>query len=396
MSDRRCTQCRRPCSGHSGPTGPLCTLTPLKHTEVLKLNTSAEEAKSATATGGSGVIEAKLDNLSSQFEQLLSVVSTLVVRVSAVETKRSPSVDAGYALPSPVKTPPRRASVAQQLKSAVEAERLRVASVEADRVKESVPVTTKTLARDAELSRLLDTYNSDSQEGDLLRAQDAVNGRLGAAALPSSGELKTKKLYLIPDFITSNTGRYVRREDEDELVTKKGLSFKLQSKKKLDPEEVSIPQWLSANILILEKLIPTLSTEQVKDYFHYTRQVGDLLQIYTSASVFLLDDHHRHEVFEDNIRWRDVSGNLERFYLERKKGTGGNAGTSTASSSTTSGAKVKRNRFNHPCTRFNTKEGCDNELCKFMPICSYKGCRGNHPKYDHDFRTSKAGTQSVP
>jgi hypothetical protein len=328
-----------------------------------------------------------------------------------VESKRSPSVDAGYALPSPVKTPPpRRASVAQQLKSTVEAERLRVASpgstkldhlkaaVEAGRVKDTVPVTTKSLARDAELSRLLDSYNSESQESELLRAQDAVNGhRLGAAALPSSsGELKVKKLYLIPDFITSSTGRYVKREEEDKLVTKKGLSFKLQSKKKLDPEEVSVPQWLSANILILEKLIPTLSTEQVKDYFHYTRQVGDLLQIYTSASVFLLDDHHRHEVFEDNIRWRDVSGNLERFYLERKRGTGGNAGSATTSSGSTTGSKVKRNRFNHPCTRFNTKEGCDNEHCKFMPICSFKGCRGSHPKYEHDFRTSKSGSQTVP
>ena len=121
MSDRRCTQCRRPCSGHSGPTGPLCTLTPMKDIEVL--DTSADAGKSATASGGSGVIEAKLDNLSSQFEQLLSVVGTLVVRVGAVESKRSPSVDAGFSLPSPIKTPPpRRASVAQQLKSTVEAE----------------------------------------------------------------------------------------------------------------------------------------------------------------------------------------------------------------------------------------------------------------------------------
>jgi hypothetical protein len=222
-----------------------------------------------------------------------------------------------------------------------------------------------------------------------------VNGhRLGAlSTVTTAGELKAKKLYLIPDFITSSTGRYMRDNDEDELVTKKGLSFKLQGKKKLDPEEVSIPQWLSANILILEKLIPTLTTEQVKDYFKYTREIGDLLQIYTSASVFLLDDHHRHEVFEEDIRWKDIGGNLERFYLERKKGNGGNAGSSaTSSSSGSSGAaaKPKRNRFNHPCTRFNTKEGCDNDQCKFMPICSVKGCRGNHPKYEHDFRTGKS------
>ena len=34
MSDRRCTTCKRPCSGHTGPTGPLCGLTPLKESEL--------------------------------------------------------------------------------------------------------------------------------------------------------------------------------------------------------------------------------------------------------------------------------------------------------------------------------------------------------------------------
>jgi hypothetical protein len=229
----------------------------------------------------------------------------------------------------------------------------------------------------------------DTEEAELIKAQDAVNAHpLGSGAV-SAGEIKSKKLDLIPDYVTTCFGRFLE-EDADELVTKKGLSFKLQGKrKKLEPGEVSIAQWLSANIVILEKLTPSFSSSQVKEYLKYTRQVGDLLQVYTSESVFLLDDHHRREVYDEDIRWNDVSGHLERFYLERLRGSGGNAGSSSSSGAS---AKSKRNRFAHPCTRYNTKEGCNNSECKFLPICNYKGCRGNHPRHEHEFRTGKAAS----
>jgi hypothetical protein len=79
MSDRRCTTCRRPCSGHTGPTGPHCGLTPLMESE-LELDVTG-------ATGGTvKSTDAKLDKLSSQFELLLGVVTDLTGRLEVTES----------------------------------------------------------------------------------------------------------------------------------------------------------------------------------------------------------------------------------------------------------------------------------------------------------------------
>ena len=146
--------------------------------------------------------------------------------------------------------------------------------------------------------------------------------------------------------------------------------------------------------------MPTLSVQQIKDYIRYSKQIGDLLQIYTSASVFQLDDDHRKEVARDEYRWCELDSHLERYYLVRKAGTGGNAGDGNVA--TTSAGK-KRNRFNHPCVRFNSKEGCDNNSCKFQPCCNIKGCRGDHPRHLHpssgdsnDFRKQPGESRTAP
>jgi hypothetical protein len=240
--------------------------------------------------------------------------------------------------------------------------------------------TTHSLSRNAELSKLLDEFNEDGGD-ELIQAQDAVNSRLRTSG---QGETKIKKAFAIPDFIRTSRGRGVL-EDDDELVTKNGLSFKLQGRtKKVDVADVTIPQWISANICIFELLSPSMTVREIKDYLNYTKQVGDLLQVYTSSSVFQLDHEHRQEVACEEHRWNEVSAHLERYYLVRARGS--NSGGVT---------KSAKRRFNHPCARYNSKEGCDNVACKCIPVCSVKGCRGNHPKHQHpagdDFRSGGAG-----
>ena len=170
MSDRRCTVCKRLCSGHVGPTGPHCSLTPLKDQEILDLD--SENSKSSGAEGGGSVVEAKLDSLSSKFDQLLSVVGSLAQRVDASESKRT-TAEEKLSLPSPTwpvgKTPPRLFAARHP---SLDQHPVQEKSVsETPQGKDSTPVTTRTLARDAELSKLLDSYNSETQESELLRAQ---------------------------------------------------------------------------------------------------------------------------------------------------------------------------------------------------------------------------------
>jgi hypothetical protein len=112
-------------------------------------------------------------------------------------------------------------------------------------------------------------------------------------------------------------------QDSDEVIhSGKGLNLVLHaSNKRVSAEKLSVGQWVGANARILEKLISMgkLSPSQITDYLVYNRKIGDLLQIYTSGSVFLLDHNHRLEVNEDDeIRWCDVDATLQNAHLSRK------------------------------------------------------------------------------
>jgi hypothetical protein len=271
MSDRKCVKCRRPCAGHVGQTGVNCILTPLVYSDDKEDRPEGFGfvTKTEGADGGIADVSQKLDKLTSHFERLMTTVGNLADRVDKSETTISEALKASSAT---VSTDILNAEKAKQL----EAERLlklpKPSWNSAAVVKAEAPVNTQSLARDIELSKLLDEYNKDGAD-DLLRAQDAVNARdLGVV---KHGEQRAKKPLLIPDFVTSCLG--ISHDQEDiELLTSKGPSFKLQGRtKKLEAKDISVAQWVSANIAILEQLMPTLSSQELRDYLYYTRQIGD-------------------------------------------------------------------------------------------------------------------------
>jgi hypothetical protein len=374
--------------GHFGQYGSMCVLKPLQ--DEL---TFVEEGKKVDSLNGAqaSISDKKLDDLSEKFERLMTVVTGLADKVVSSEKRLDSVVAAGVDNAGK--------SVQEVSKSSTVLSKPTGSGSGTGSAKEQP--TTQSLARDAELTRLLDRYNADSE--DMLQAQDAVNSRVPSSASNSfQGENRLKKVNLIPDFITSCSGIGLEEED-DELLTKNGRSFKLQGKnKRPDAKDVMQAQWMSANIAILEHLLPSMSVSEVSDYYSYTRHIGDLLQIYTSASVFHMDNEHRKDVAKGLRKWSEITIYMVSFYLVRLRGSGGNAGGSTSDSSTgggssSNGGNRRNNRFNHPCTRYNSREGCDNASCKFQPVCSIRGCRGDHPKYKHpnvggeDFRKNGPG-----
>jgi hypothetical protein len=91
MSERKCTHCHRACSGHVGPTGPHCGLTPLEEALSLKDDLGFEK----TGAGGGKVerpplsTDQRLDELTVKFDQLMSMVGGLADRVDKSEKKES-------------------------------------------------------------------------------------------------------------------------------------------------------------------------------------------------------------------------------------------------------------------------------------------------------------------
>ena len=369
MSDRCCKNCHRPCSGHYGPTGSSCTLKALcspgglsdileeaHNTSVFSEHSDSESEVSMASK--EKTTEERFDLLTDQISKLALTVEKLAV--NSVPVKAVADTVGGGA------------------RSKVSEPTLESGKPLGD---SSVRVTTQSLARDRDLAKLLDDYN-DGGVADLLFAQDAINQ---SSLKKSAGE---KKVLLIPDFISWRQGP--ADDDEDSFVTTKGKTFKLEDqKRKLRPGEVTIPQWISANTRIEELLYENFTAQEVKDYRRYVRQLGDLLQLYTSETVFNLDHAHRKEMFVyGDRRWFEIDQHFVNYFLVRARGTGGSAGGSTSgdvSSVDSAGKpKKKKKKLAHPCVRFNSKEGCKyKNNCTFPHICSEPGCMGNHTCFEH-------------
>ena len=178
------------------------------------------------------------------------------------------------------------------------------------------PVTTKSLAQDEEVTKLLATLK-DSHLKDLLEltqdhTEPSVTGELfhGATAKP--------KYLLIPDHVSFP--KSTDTEEETELFSSGSKRVLLKSAKtKPKVENVTLPQWISANGRILLKLIAKgCDMQTVKDYLQYNIELGDYLQTCTQSSVLILDDAHRRAVSDQSKRYSEVDAHHRYFYLERK------------------------------------------------------------------------------
>ena len=241
---------------------------------------------------------------------------------------------------------------------------------------EDIPAkqTTGSLAKNTEINALLTKYSASEKE--FLEVQEAIN-----KDSLSSGE--KRKFLAITDYVT--LPECFLSDDEETLLTTTGrqLTFKSKSNKKLEPKEVSVAQWIGANSRILEILTPTLTKSELADYNDYTRQVGDLLQLYTEPSVMSLDHAHRRAVSLFNRRWNDVSNHNERFYL-RVKSSQKSDRSDKSDSGRTSRTRT-RSKFQHVCVKYNTAEGCTyGAECRFRHKCNEKGCHDTRPKHTHE------------
>mgnify|MGYP001552461939 CR=1 FL=1 len=240
---------------------------------------------------------------------------------------------------------------------------------------------------DTPISRptLKDLSQDDELTAALHMLQDCHLQDILPSADPPSQNQSTKhsgKFLAIPEHVI-----IPKKSSEREIK----IGNKLYLKQQMKVEEVSVPQWLSANVRILIKLIDSgdlNNINAIKQYLRYTAKVGDYLQVSDVPAVMLFDENHRKQVHDEGKCWDDIDGDCRYFYLEKEDKS-----------------RIASNRFQHHgatynrrpkqlgpvdaagqpiCISYNKQSGCTRPVCNYGHVCSFPGCYGPHPRFQHD------------
>jgi hypothetical protein len=172
--------------------------------------------------------------------------------------------------------------------------------------------------------------------------------------------------------------------------------------RRVTPDRLTQGQYFAANARIMAKLATKMTQEELFEYFDFLRQIGDLLQVFTCASVFVLDNEHRLEVAETGRRWNEINPTTQIALLKHReeaanRQNSNRGGAAQATNNTTRGAggpgNPPRNPSQRICTAYNTEAGCKyGTTCIFRHVCSVTDCQKSHPAFRHN----SAGFETPP
>ena len=240
------------------------------------------------------------------------------------------------------------------------------------------PATLKSLAADQELNAALEVLKEAHLTN--LLTDDLTLTSQGAVS-NDTGKFNDKVLY-ITDFVIKPKSS--GRESEKEIAKNLWVRFN-----KMKAEEVTVPQWVSANARILLNMLDNLDKDAVRRYLRYTAKVGDYLQISDAASVMLFDEEHRRQVAREGQRWDEIDGDTRYFYLEKENDDTAKANKQQSQKPQNNQARKKPrgpvDETGTPiCLRYNQERGCTSTWCTFAHVCSLAGCQAAHPRHLHN------------
>lgn len=191
---------------------------------------------------------------------------------------------------------------------------------------------------------------------------------------------------MIPDFITAPSGA-ADSDDERELFTGSGgARLIIKSKRKPNAENITMPQWISANARILIKLIETekVDMDGIVSYLRYTEEIGDYMQTCHLNSVLALDDAQRRKMWSLSDKpWTDIESRSTLFYL--KKGSSSFKTNNSVKKPSNKRDAVFDDKGREICINWQRRTGCSfQERCNYSHVCIVDGCRGDHPQYLHN------------
>ncbi|CAH1799571.1 unnamed protein product [Owenia fusiformis] len=239
-------------------------------------------------------------------------------------------------------------------------------------------LTSKDLQRNKELNELAAKVAASGVGMDFLSAEVPGERTPGVNDTDKGKE----PILLINDFVRDGKlGRYMH---EDEQYITKDLVYKVNKKPKI--ENVTLPQWVSANAEIMIQMIKKGLITDLNDvvkYAQHTKAVGDLAQIYTIPSLMVYDNAFRIKQSEGAADWGIDDQHLVNFHLSKK----------LPSEFKKSGIEERKARQTQPqsqdnilCRQWNTLSGCSyGTQCKFAHgKCNVSGCSQAHPAYLHE------------
>jgi hypothetical protein len=126
----------------------------------------------------------------------------------------------------------------------------------------------------------------------------------------SIDHIKGEKPYLPINFVSYLRGQH---PDEESIIqTANGIDLVLRDNlKKTTPEKLTYGQYLEASHRIFRLLAPALTQTEFEEYLEYMSEVGILLQIFTTSSVFSLDHLHRQDMYYKGRRWDNINHTLQ-------------------------------------------------------------------------------------
>jgi hypothetical protein len=162
---------------------------------------------------------------------------------------------------------------------------------------------------------------------------------------------------------------------DEQVVTEDGKLVVKPVVRKPTADQLTAGQWVAANAIILSRLLPKLSRQELCDYLDYERKLGGLMQIFTHSSVFILDNEHRIDVHRFNDRWNDIDPTDIGSLLKKKDETQLPSYMHTAprrdnqrsnARGTRQGASQPDGRKNAACWQYNSPEGCPfGQTCRY-------------------------------
>ena len=193
---------------------------------------------------------------------------------------------------------------------------------------------------------------------------------------------------------------------DEQVVTEDGRLVVRPNVRKPTADQLTAGQWIAANAIILAKLMPRLSRQELCDYLDYECKIGGLMQLYTHSTVFILDNEHRIDVHRFNDRWNDIDPMLIGSLLRKKDESQMpvNVHTAPRRDSGRSSSQFKQGqsrqtqgdgRKNAPCWQYNSPEGCPyGQGCRYGHFDSATGGRPTNSQSTERAPRFQSGTSS--